>query len=305
MVQLQKDLMNFDTVFCYEQFQIFFITGSEGMPCGRKDWQWNYFDVVIVSVQVFEEVSTLLGDDHQGEIQLSTSSSAIRIIRTQHGKLFSRCGACLAVPFCCGGFEVPAVADPANRSTAALHPGSSLRDMCRGLLWSMVELCITVRITGASIYAVLDFFYSSSSWMDYGVPRLVALFPGCLPEPQLAFEASGNDHIRGGSFLRTVACLHSIAAQRAAPCCLHVVLQLTGRFIIDAGALNKELMLQHPELQFYFSDLSRRLPEASVVVGCCRLHVRYIAGVILMVGNVHKKTSKEQYRLLISVPKAT
>ena len=56
-----------------------------------------------------------------------------------------------------------------------------------------------------------------------------------------------------------------VLAQLTIPCCLHVVVQLTGRFIIDAGALNKELMLQHPELQFYFSDLSRPLPEASVV----------------------------------------
>ena len=46
--------------------------------------------MVIVSVQVFEEVSTLLGEDHQGEIQLSTSSSAIRIIRTQLGEWFSQ-----------------------------------------------------------------------------------------------------------------------------------------------------------------------------------------------------------------------
>ena len=93
-----------------------------------------------------------------------------------------------------------------------------------------------------------------------------ALLSCCVAEPQLAFEASGHDHFRGGSFLRTVACLRSFgSAHHTVPCCLHVVVQLTGRFIIDAGALNKELMLQHPELQFYFSDLSRPLPEASVV----------------------------------------
>ena len=53
---------------------------------------------MIVSVQVFEEVSTLLGDEHQGEIQLSTSSSAIRIIRTK----LSRMAKCMAALHTCG-----------------------------------------------------------------------------------------------------------------------------------------------------------------------------------------------------------
>ena len=62
-----------------------------------KDWQWNYFDVVIVSVQLFEEVSMLLGDDYQGEIQLSSSSSAIRIIRTSLGKTLAVTTSCLGI----------------------------------------------------------------------------------------------------------------------------------------------------------------------------------------------------------------
>ncbi|CAE7222999.1 CACNA1G [Symbiodinium sp. KB8] len=131
----------------------------------RMDWQWNYFDVVIVSVQVFEEVSTLLGEDHQGEIQLSTSSSAIRIIRT---------------------FRLLRIL----RIVRLLRFIQELRSMLFSIFSTLRALGWTMVLLAMIIFAAAVFF---------------------------------------------------------------------AQFIIDAGALNKELMLQHPELQFYFSDLSRTM----------------------------------------------
>jgi len=70
----------FAIIFALELFLRVFAYGSNFF-CGRSDWQWNWFDLIIVSFQIFEEVSSLIRSSADGEIHLSSSSSAIRIIR--------------------------------------------------------------------------------------------------------------------------------------------------------------------------------------------------------------------------------
>lgn len=66
-----------DFLFKYDDIKAF----------AAKDWQWNWFDLIIVSFQIFEEVSSLIRSSANGEIHLSSSSSAIRIIRMPPGEI--------------------------------------------------------------------------------------------------------------------------------------------------------------------------------------------------------------------------
>ncbi|CAE7339725.1 CACNA1G [Symbiodinium pilosum] len=161
--QFQDAERLFAGIFALELFVRMFVYGPGFF--WRVDWQWNYFDVAIVSVQLFEEASMILGQDNQGEIQLSTSSSAIRIIRT---------------------FRLLRIL----RIVRLLRFIQELRSMLFSIFSTLRALGWTMVLLAMIIFAAAVFF---------------------------------------------------------------------AQFIIDAGAINKELMLQHPDLQLYFSDLSRTM----------------------------------------------
>ena len=82
-----------------------------------------------MSFQIFEEVSSLIRSSANGEIHLSSSSSAIRIIRMPPGEI-GHSHAAMVHPCSSikppGGSEVQVAAYFAHCSFATLHPGELL-----------------------------------------------------------------------------------------------------------------------------------------------------------------------------------
>ncbi|CAK9095857.1 Voltage-dependent L-type calcium channel subunit alpha-1F (Voltage-gated calcium channel subunit alpha Cav1.4) [Durusdinium trenchii] len=131
---------------------------------GRSDWQWNWFDLIIVSFQIVEEVSTIV-KSNDGEIHLSSSTTAIRIIRM---------------------FRLLRIL----RIVRLLRFIQDLRSMLLSILSTLRALGWTMVLLVMIIYAAAVFF---------------------------------------------------------------------AQFIIDAGAANVDIMVDKPELQYYYSDLLRTM----------------------------------------------
>eukprot|EP00435_Cladocopium_sp_Y103_P046580 s329_g13.t1 len=154
----------FAGVFALELFLRIFAYGAKFF-CGRADWQWNWFDLIIVSFQIFEEISSLVRAGANGEMHLSSSSSAIRIIRM---------------------FRLLRIL----RIVRLLRFIQELRSMLLSILSTLRALGWTMVLLLMIIYAAGVFF---------------------------------------------------------------------AQFIIDAASANVDIMIEMPELQYYFSDLLRTM----------------------------------------------